>query len=561
MEDKYGSITVDQASSVDLAKHPAEEGRLAQLLGSPENTTAKGLRSRHITFIALGGTIGTGIFLSIGSAISLTGPGGALVTYIVVGIFVLSVVVCLCEMASYIPTSGAFAHYGTRFVDESFGFALGINYYLQWAFSIPSELTAAAIIARFWTTAVPSWAWAIIFIVPIFVIQMINVRSYGELEYWGTLVKVVFIVLFIIVGLLYDWGGVPTAVEPSPGLSNWQNGQAFIGGFSAFFQGVIYAFYSFGGTELVALAAGETRKPWKSIPRAARTTVVRILLFMILTVLVIGLCINSSDPTLLNAMYDSDVAQSPITTIFVKAGFGAAKHVVNAILLVAVLTAINSCFYASSRMLMAMAHEGKMFKVFGWTNRRGVPVASLLLTLAISCLVFLTTIWGEGVVFTWFLNITGASAILTWLSIGIINIRFRLALKKQKVPLNDLPLRQYFFPVLPVLVICLGLFLFVGMGYGSVMEEPFSWKNPFGTYLGAAVFFLTYTGWKITHWHTDKFKNLAECDLLTDLVWPAPGEGHAIMQAEKERKVEKLKANRSVYGKLRYRAHQLTTVV
>jgi amino acid permease len=181
------------------------------------------------------------------------------------------------------------------------------------------------------------------------------------------------------------------------GLSNFKNGQAFIGGFSGFSSNFVYAFYSFGGVELVAVAAGESSKPYKSVPRAIKATFFRIVLFYILTILTIGLCINYADPTLLNANGNSkylrsfyslntfkrrrwigDASASPVTVVFLRAGFGPATHVVNAVLLTAVLSATNSCFYASSRMLLAMARCGHAPRIFGVVNKRGVPVPALM---------------------------------------------------------------------------------------------------------------------------------------------------------------------------------------
>ena len=178
------------------------------------------------------------------------------------------------------------------------------------------------------------------------------------------------------------------------GLSNFKNGQAFIGGFSAFASNFVYAFYSFGGVELVAVAAGESSKPYKSVPRAIKATFFRIVLFYILTILTIGLCINHADPTLLNAnsngeclrtffsikyikrsRWIGDGSASPVTVVFLRAGFGPATHVVK---LVAVLSATNSCFYASSSMLLAMARRRHAPRIFGGVNKRGVPVPALL---------------------------------------------------------------------------------------------------------------------------------------------------------------------------------------
>jgi amino acid permease len=183
------------------------------------------------------------------------------------------------------------------------------------------------------------------------------------------------------------------------GLANFDNSQAFIGGFSAFARTFVYAFFSYGGIELVTIAAGESAQPYKTVPRAIKATFFRIVLFYILTILTMGLCINYRDPTLLSSAFgefyipqssqgswlvlqiyasDSDVAASPLTVVFVRTGFGAAAHVVNAVLLTAVLSVTNSCFYASSRMLLSLARSGQAPRIFGWVNSRGVPVPALM---------------------------------------------------------------------------------------------------------------------------------------------------------------------------------------
>lgn len=174
---------------------------------------------------------------------------------------------------------------------------------------------------------------------------------------------------------------------------------------------------------------------------------------------------------------------SPLTVVFVRAGFKPASHVINAVLLTAVLSATNSCFYASSRMLLSLARTGQAPRVFGWVNRRGVPVPALLVSLAVSCVAFLTTIWGEGIVFTWLLNLTGISALLVWASIGVISLRFRRAYKAQGRDLADLPYRQPLFPLLPLGVVILGVLMFVAEGYSAVVEQPFEAKVCHVTYV------------------------------------------------------------------------------
>ncbi|KAG2142748.1 amino acid permease-domain-containing protein [Suillus bovinus] len=494
---------------------------------SAENETKRAMQSRHLMMIAIGGTIGTGIFLSAGSAIALAGPGSALLSYFVVGVFVYSVVITLGEMSAMFPVSGAFSVFGSRFVSPALGFTLGWNYWFQ------CELTAAAIILQFWAPQVQAWEWALVIIVPVFLLQLIDVRAYGAPEYWFALVKVLMIIVFIFAGLIYDWGGVKG--HPGPGLSNFQNGQAFIGGFQNFAQTFVYAFYSFGGVELVAVAAGESVRPHKTVPRAVKATFLRIVLFYILTILTIGLCINSQDPTLLRAADNLDVTASPLTVVFQRAGFGAAAHVVNAVLLTAVLSATNSCFYASSRMLLSLARSGQAPRVFGWVTSRGVPVPALVMALVVSFVTFLTTIWGEGVVFTWLLNLTGISALLVWGSIGVISLRFRAAYQAQKRSLLDLPYTQPLFPLLPAGVVILALLMFIAEGYSAIKEQPLEAKNVVATYIGVALYVVLYLGYTIYERYglgiQQHFVPLLEVDLQTDAVWK-PGEGAMIRDHE-----------------------------
>ncbi|KAL4245745.1 hypothetical protein ABKN59_001626 [Abortiporus biennis] len=468
------------------------------------------LNSRHIMMIAIGGTIGTGIFLSAGSSVAIAGPGSALISYAIIGFFCYAVVISLGEMASYIPVSGTFAVFATRFVSPAMGFTLGWNYWLQWSLSIPSELISAAIILQYWTLKLQAWEWALVIIVPIFTMQLIHVRIYGESEYWFALIKVIMVIVFIIVGLIYDWGGVKG--HPGPGLSNFRHGQAFVGGFTGFAQTFVWAFYSYGGVELVSLAAGESARPHITLPRAIRATFFRVVLFYVLTILTIGLCINFQDETLLNAAYNSDVAASPITTVFKRAGY---------------------------KLLLLRQLS------------RGVPIPALLMSLAVSFLSFLTTIWGEGVVFTWFLNIVGISALLVWGSIGLISLRFRQAWNAQGRNLRDLPYTQPLFPLLPVTTVVLAVLMFIGEGYAAAMSDPFDWRNIVATYIGVAFYALLFIGFIIYQRYFLRepriFIPILEVDLDTDAVWKQ-GEGDIIRQRDRELKEKKELEEGAMHG-------------
>ncbi|KAM0791354.1 hypothetical protein ACM66B_005821 [Microbotryomycetes sp. NB124-2] len=527
-----GSGSSVKSFTKDGAEHPkaASEASATGPLSAHDKTELglkRTLKPRHMTFLAIGGAIGTGIFLSVGSSVATAGAGGALVAYLVVGLFCYGTVLTLGEMTALVPDSGAFATFGTRFVSPCLGFVMGWSYALQWCASIPSELIAASVILQFWTDALKTWQWSLIIIVPVFAFQLLGARAWGESEYYLTLIKVLLIVLFIIVGLLYDWGAVRG--HPGPGLSNWNDGP-FYSGLAGLAQSFTYAFYSFGGVELVALAAGEAIEPQKSIPRAIKATFARIVVFYVMTVLVIGLCVNRNDERLFTAYNDSDVAASPITIVFEKAGFGAAVHVVNAVLLSAVLSATNSCFFATSRMLVGLAHKGHAFKILGWTTKNGTPVAALLVTLGFSFISFLTSALGSGATFTWLINITGILALIQWMAIAAINLRFRYAFAKQGRPLSDLTFRVRLFPVLPVLVIVLGALQFAANAWAIT-----TWGDTgrqlaidyVGQFIGLAFWIVTGTGYFIYHKiklpHQPLWIPWQEVDFDSGAVWPRGG--------------------------------------
>lgn len=490
--------------------------------GSNVQQQQRRLLSRHMLMLSIGGAIGTGIFLSSGQAISVAGPGSALFAYLFSGAFIAAVILLLGEVCAAVPTSGAYGAFGTRFINRPMGFALGMNYYFQWSLTIPADATASAIILQFWLPHVPSWVWAIAIIVPIFFLQLVNVRAYGEVEYWSALVKVVLVLLFISVGLLYDWGAIPKSRlrESSPGLSNWKNNQAFIGGFTAFTQALVYAFYSYSGAELVALTSGEASNPKKTIPKAIRLTSLRILLFNIFTVVVVGLCINHSDPRLVKSAENSDVSQSPIIVIFNNAGFPRAfVHVVNAIILTAVISALNSAYYASTRIMMTMSRLKLGPSYLGKVNGNGVPVVAVINTLIISCLAFLTTVWGAGVVFSWLQNLISISVVIAMISTGFISIRFRQALKAQGKSEHDLPFKQPFYPVVPLFCIFVGFFFFATQGYASAKADGPLYRNILGTYLGVVLFIAFYVFYTIKYPEYRKLIPPSQCELIPGSIW------------------------------------------
>jgi lysine-specific permease len=220
----------------------------------------RALKARHLTMIAIGGSIGTGLFVASGATISAAGPGGALFSYILIGLMVYFLMTSLGELAAYMPVSGSFSTYGQKYVEEGFGFALGWNYWYNWAVTIAVDLVAAQLVMTWWFPDTPGWIWSALFLAVIFLLNYISVRGFGEAEYWFSLIKVATVIIFIVVGVAMIVG-IFKGAEPA-GWSNWTIGDApFAGGFSAMIGVAMIVGFSFQGTELIGIAVNpKTRR-------------------------------------------------------------------------------------------------------------------------------------------------------------------------------------------------------------------------------------------------------------------------------------------------------------
>ncbi|MFC7687995.1 amino acid permease [Ureibacillus sp. GCM10028918] len=468
----------------------------------------RGLKSRHIAMISLGGTIGTGLFLASGASIAQAGPGGALVAYAVIGIMVYFLMTSLGEMAAFMPTSGSFSTYATKFVDPAFGFAMGWNYWYNWAITIAAEISAVSLIMKYWFPDSSSALWTVLFIAVVLTFNLLSVRAYGESEYWFAMIKVITVIVFIIVSFLMIFG-ILQGHDPI-GFGNFFVGDApFNGGFLAIFGIFLAAGFSFQGTELLGITAGETDDPGKNIPKAVRSVFWRILLFYILAILAIGLLIPYTDSRLLS----EDIAVSPFTLVFDKLGIAFAASVMNAIILTAMLSAGNSGLYASSRMLWQLAVDGKAPKIFAKLSKRGIPVYALLATLAVGCLAFLSSFFGDGVVYMWLLNASGLSGFIAWVGIAISHYRFRKAYVLQGHDINLLPYKARFYPFGPLFALIVCLIVIVGQNYTAFSLGSIDWYGIAVSYIGIPLFIALWLGYKIKY--KTKIVPLKECDVDT----------------------------------------------
>ncbi|MHA6824080.1 amino acid permease [Ralstonia pseudosolanacearum] len=453
------------------------------------------LRARHLTMIAIGGSIGTGLFVASGASVSQAGPGGALAAYMLIGTMVYCLMTSLGELAAYMPVPGSFATYGARYVDEGFGFALGWNYWYNWAVTIAVELAAAQLVMHYWFPEVPGVLWSAGFLAVMFLLNAISVRGFGEAEYWFALIKVVTVLCFIAIGLAMIFGIIKGA--PTSGLHNLTIGEApFVGGLPAMIGVAMIAGFSFQGTELIGVAAGESADPARTIPRAVRQVFWRILLFYVLAIFIIGALVPYTDPNLLSTEV-ANIGVSPFTLVFRHAGLAFAAGLMNAVILTAVLSAGNSGMYASTRMLYNLATEGRAPRLFAQLSKNGVPRNALLATTAVGALCFLSSLYGDKTVYLWLLNTSGMTGFVAWLGIAISHYRFRKGLVLQGHDPAHLPYRSPFFPYGPLFAFGLCLVITLGQNYQAFASGRVDWAEVTATYIGIPIFFAVWLGYRL----------------------------------------------------------------
>ncbi|KAK6395443.1 hypothetical protein LTR65_000914 [Meristemomyces frigidus] len=423
------------ASLDDVEKASPEVGTTVEL--------KRRLQSRHLQMIAIGGTIGTGLFIGSGGALNTAGPAGALIAYAFVGTLVYSVMVALGEMATYIPVTGAFTAYASRFVDPSLGFAMGWIYWFSWAITFALELTASGLIIQYWAPNLNIGIFIGVFWLVMSALNFLPVNFYGEVEFYFASIKVLTVIGFIIFGICIDAGA---GQHGYLGFHTWGKPGAFapylvenvaVAKFVGFWAVLIQAGFSYQGTELVGIAAGETANPRKTVPAAIKKTFYRILLFFVGSIFFIGLLVPYDNPDLLNGT--TSAASSPFVIAAELAGVKTLPGLINAVLLCVVLSAANSNVYSGSRVLVGLAQVGSAPKIFTRTTTTGVPYVAVAFTAAFGLLGFMNESANGGQVFDWFVNITGVAGFIVWTCIGISHIGFMRALSARGQSRDTLP--------------------------------------------------------------------------------------------------------------------------
>lgn len=383
------------------------------------NTLARGLKNRHIQLIALGGAIGTGLFLGTSTAIGLAGPS-MLLGYAVAGIVAFLIMRQLGEMVVEEPVAGSFSHFAFRYWSDFAGFLSGWNYWALYVLVSMAELTAIGIYVQYWWPEIPVWVSALAFFVLVNGINMLHVRLFGEMEFWLSIVKVTAIIAMIGFG---SWLLASGTGGPQASMGNlWELGGFFPNGVSGLLMAMAVIMFSFGGLELVGITAAEADDPGKTIPKATNQIIYRILIFYIGALAV------------LMALYPWNQVQegaSPFVMIFDSLDNGWVATALNVVVLTAALSVYNSCVYCNSRMLYGLALQGNAPKSLVRVNRRGVPVAALGVSAAATAAVVLINFFMPEDAFGMLMLLVVAALVINWAMISITHLMFRRHLVRE----------------------------------------------------------------------------------------------------------------------------------
>ncbi|RZD76775.1 amino acid permease [Streptomyces albidoflavus] len=412
-----------------------------------------GLKGRHLSMIAIGGVIGAGLFIGSGSGIAAAGPG-ILLSYALVGTMVVLVMRMLGEMAAANPTSGSFSAYADRALGRWAGFSIGWLYWFFWVVVLAVEATAGAKVLEGWVPAVPQWAWALITMVVLTATNLVSVGNYGEFEFWFAGIKVVAITAFIVVGGLAVFGVLPGSDHKAVGLSNLTEHGGFLpNGPGAILTGVLLVVFSFMGSEIVTLAAGESTHPQRAVRKATNSVIWRIAVFYLGSVFVV---------VALLPWNDASIAQDGSYVAALKAiGIPHADQIMNVIVLTAVLSCLNSGLYTASRMAFSLGQRGDAPSSFARTTDRGVPRTAVLSSVVFGFVaVFFNYKWPD-TVFAFLLNASGAVALFVWLVIAVTQLRMRSIILREGP--EKLVVRMWLFPYLTWATILMIVFVLVYM--------------------------------------------------------------------------------------------------
>ncbi|MFI6933140.1 amino acid permease [Streptomyces sp. NPDC050287] len=406
--------------------------------GGPGGGLQAGLKSRHLSMIAIGGVIGAGLFVGSSTGIATAGPG-ILLSYALVGTLVVLVMRMLGEMSAANPTSGSFSAHADRALGRWAGFSIGWLYWFFWVVVLAVEATAGAKILEGWIPAVPQWGWALIVMVVLTATNLVSVGSYGEFEFWFAGIKVVAIGAFIVVGGLAVFGVLPGVDSDKAGLGNLSAHGGFLpNGPGAILTGVLLVVFSFMGSEIATLAAGESEDPQRAVTKSTNSIIWRIGVFYLGSIFVVVTLLPWDD----KSIADKGSYVAALDSL----GIAHAGQIMNFIVLTSVLSCLNSGLYTASRMAFSLGERGDAPNAFARVNSRGVPMAAILASVVFGFVAVFFNYLSPDTIFLFLVNSSGAVALFVWLVICFSQLRMRKIIQAEAP--EKLVVRMWLYPYL-----------------------------------------------------------------------------------------------------------------
>lgn len=428
-----------------------------------QNTTAnnesqfqRSMQLRHLIMLSLGGVIGSGLFFGTGHIIANVGAFGTVVAYLIGAFMVYLIMLSLGELSVAHPDPGSFHVYASRYISPASGYAVAWLYWLNWTVTLGTAFTAVGFAMQYWFPNVPVWTWCIIFGSLIFLLNVIDTRFFAESEFYLSLIKVITIQAFIILGACALFDVIPFGENGSPGLTNLVgNGELLPNGIAPLLFTMVTVCFAYSGTELIGVAAGETNNPERVIPLAVRASLLRLVIFFVGTVLIVAMLVPAETAT---------VSKSPFMTVFEELGIPYAADIFNFVIITAILSSVNTGLFASGRMVWSLGHDGMMPAGLAKLNKRGVPVNALAFSMLGGLLALASSVMAADTVFVILTSIVGFSTVAVWLSICVAHYRFRKQFLANGHNLDELKYKSPMFPLVPILGGALCLVVMIGMG-------------------------------------------------------------------------------------------------
>ncbi|KAF4952629.1 hypothetical protein FSARC_12591 [Fusarium sarcochroum] len=467
-------------------------------------TTKRALSARHAIFIAWGGTVGTGLFITTGKTLATGGPAFLVGSYVVVSILTYFVLTGIIEMATFLPVrGGSMSRYGSRFVSKSLGFAMGWLYFYSFAILVPFELTACAILINFWNQSINDAVWITILLVLLVLLNVLPVRFYGEAEFFFTAIKVATIVGLLILSFVLFWGGGPERQRlgfhywKDPGAANTLILEGDVGRLIAAIATTISCVLPFTFTpEMLVGTAAEIRRPRENLPRIAKHFTWRLIICFIGSAIGISIICPSNATALMNG---KDAGSSPWVVGIREAGIDGLDSVINAVVLIAAWSTGNAFLYLASRSLHSMAMEGNAPSIFKRCTAKGVPIYAVGLTSCVALLAYLNLDSSSATVLDWLLNLINTGGFLSWICCSITYLRFRKACSVQGIDSSELTQRSWLQPYVSWMTLIVFSVLTLLNGFTVFFPSEWSLASFFSAYIGIPTFVILYLGHQFLH--------------------------------------------------------------